>query len=115
MENYCGFQNSASLNCFFRSSSDHWSSISELHHKLKKMFKHNLEGDIEKDLQEKTGVMFAVTILFLQTVWEYCHVVNRLDSVCKWLVSYSLLFTIIHYYSHFFPTVTAKLTSTTSS
>ncbi|XP_029186140.2 integrator complex subunit 10-like isoform X2 [Acropora millepora] len=65
----------------YRSSSDHWSSISELHHKLKKMFKHNLEGDIEKDLQEKTGVMFAVTILFLQTVWEYCHVVNRLDSV----------------------------------
>ena len=78
------------------------------------MFKHNLEGDIEKDLQEKTGVMFAVTILFLQTVWEYCHVVNRLDSVCKWLVSYSLLFTIIHYYSHFFSTVTAKLTSTVS-
>lgn len=79
------------------------------------MFKHNLEGDIEKDLQEKTGVMFAVTILFLQTVWEYCHVVNRLDSVCKWLVSYSLLFTIILYYSHFFSTVTAKLTSTTCS
>ena len=63
------------------------------------MFKHNLEGDIEKDLQEKTGVMFAVTILFLQTVWEYCHVVNRLDSVCKCSVSYSLLFTIIQCYS----------------
>ncbi|KAK2573370.1 Integrator complex subunit 10 [Acropora cervicornis] len=76
----------------YRSSSDHWSSISELHHKLKKMFKHNLEGDIEKDLQEKTGVMFAVTILFLQTVWEYCHVVNRLDSVSSSGVVHPLVF-----------------------
>ena len=67
----------------FRSSSDHWASIFELHHKLKKMSKHSLEEDTDEDMLEKTGVMFAATILFLQTVWEYCRVVNRLDSVCK--------------------------------
>ena len=71
------------LNITFRSSNDHWASISELHHKLKKISKHSLEEDTDEDILEKTGVMFAATILFLQTVWEYCRVVNRLDSVCK--------------------------------
>lgn len=47
------------------------------------MSKHSLEEDTDEDMLEKTGVMFAATILFLQTVWEYCRVVNRLDSVCK--------------------------------
>ncbi|XP_068732945.1 integrator complex subunit 10-like isoform X3 [Montipora capricornis] len=65
----------------YKSSSDQWSSIYELHHKLKKMSKHSLEEGMDEDLLEKTGVMFAATILFLQTVWEYCRVVNRLDSV----------------------------------
>ncbi|XP_078380144.1 integrator complex subunit 10-like [Oculina patagonica] len=65
----------------FRSSNDHWASISELHHKLKRMSKHSLEEDTEEEMLEKTGVMFAAIILFLQTVWEYCRVVNRLDLV----------------------------------
>jgi len=65
----------------YRSSSDHWACISELHHKLKKMSKHSSEECADEDMLEKTGVMFAATILFLQTVWEYCRVVNRLDLV----------------------------------
>ncbi|XP_020611748.1 integrator complex subunit 10-like isoform X2 [Orbicella faveolata] len=65
----------------YRSSNDHWASISELHYKLKRMSKHSLEEGTEEEMIEKTGVMFAAIILFLQTVWEYCRVVNRLDLV----------------------------------
>ncbi|XP_078380453.1 integrator complex subunit 10-like isoform X2 [Oculina patagonica] len=65
----------------YRSSNDHWASISELHHKLKRMSKHSTEEGTEEETLEKTGVMFAAIILFLQTVWEYCRVVNRLDLV----------------------------------
>ncbi|XP_020621478.1 integrator complex subunit 10-like isoform X2 [Orbicella faveolata] len=45
------------------------------------MSKHSLEEGTEEEMIEKTGVMFAAIILFLQTVWEYCRVVNRLDLV----------------------------------
>ncbi|KAM7450919.1 Integrator complex subunit 10 [Porites harrisoni] len=65
----------------YRSRNDHWTSISELHQKLKKMTKHSSEEEVGDDTVEKTGLMYAATILFLQTVWEYCRVVNRLDSV----------------------------------
>lgn len=66
-----------------RSTNDHWASILDLHHKLKKMSKHSLEEGTEEEVLEKTGLMFAAIILFLQTVWEYCRVVNRLDVICK--------------------------------
>lgn len=66
-----------------RSTNDHWTSILDLHHKLKKMSKHSLEEGTEEEVLEKTGLMFAAIILFLQTVWEYCRVVNRLDVICK--------------------------------
>lgn len=69
---------------YCRSSNDHWASISELHYKLKRMSKHSLEEGTEEEMLEKTGVLFAAIILFLQTVWEYCRVVNRLDLVCKY-------------------------------
>ena len=49
------------------------------------MSKHSSEECADEDMLEKTGVMFAATILFLQTVWEYCRVVNRLDLVCKYI------------------------------
>ena len=84
VNNYSMFNNHS----YFRSSNEHWASISELHHKLKRLSKHNLEDGAEEEMLEKTGVMFAVSILFLQTVWEYCRVVNRLDLVCKNCLGY---------------------------
>ena len=47
------------------------------------MTKYSSEEEVGDDTVEKTGLMYAATILFLQTVWEYCRVVNRLDSVCE--------------------------------
>jgi len=55
------------------------------------MSKHSLEEGTEEEMLEKTGVMFAAIILFLQTVWEYCRVVNRLDLICKYFTGSTFL------------------------
>nr|XP_058956330.1 integrator complex subunit 10-like [Pocillopora verrucosa] len=75
----------------YRSTNDHWTSILDLHHKLKKMSKHSLEEGTEEEVLEKTGLMFAAIILFLQTVWEYCRVVNRLDVISSSGLVYPLV------------------------
>jgi hypothetical protein len=65
---------------FSRSIKERWSCVSEIHHWLKKAAKH---GTTERDIneaQEKTGVFYAIIIIFFQSVWEYCKVVNKLDA-----------------------------------
>lgn len=75
----------------YRSTNDYWTSISDLHHKLKKISKHWSEEGTEEEVLEKTGLMFATIILFLQTVWEYCRVVNRLDVISSSGLVYPLV------------------------
>ncbi|XP_031566525.1 integrator complex subunit 10-like [Actinia tenebrosa] len=63
-----------------RSIKERWLCISEIHQWLKKAAKHGTTERVINESQEKTGVFYAIIIIFFQSVWEYCKVVNKLDS-----------------------------------
>ncbi|XP_048588129.1 integrator complex subunit 10 isoform X2 [Nematostella vectensis] len=63
-----------------RSTRERWACLLGIHQWLKKTAKHGTGEKTIDEAREKAGLFYAMIIIFVQSVWEYCKAVNRIDT-----------------------------------